>query len=97
MGLGSSFSYKNKSALGRTRTCYLLIRNQLLYPDELQGRIYDHCLSTAKRLIIKMPRPYNPLKNKDLSGTLVLKTPEYQRVRNPVLYPAELRGQYLNR
>tara|TARA_B100001245_G_scaffold96724_1_gene70218 strand:- start:196 stop:390 length:195 start_codon:yes stop_codon:yes gene_type:complete len=64
MGFGSSFSYKNKSALGRTRTYYLLIRNQLLYPDELQGRYFGYRLATFFGFILKKIKSLKAPKSK---------------------------------
>ena len=85
-----------KSALGRTRTCYLLIRNQLLYPDELQGRDkLGKGLAIANYPIIKMTYLYKSLQNKKLACFLDPNDLYKDRIRNLVLYPDELRGQFI--
>ena len=73
-----------KNAPGKTRTCYLSIRNRLLYPDELRGRFYDHRLTTAICPIIKMAYPRKPPKNKGLAYFLPPCDPYSLGIRKPM-------------
>ena len=77
-----NLNYK-KNAPGKTRTCYLSIRNRLLYPDELRGRFYDHRLTTPICPIIKMDYPSKSLQNKGLAYFLAPCDPYSLGIRKP--------------
>ena len=61
-----NLNYK-KNAPGKTRTCCFQIRNLALYPDELRGLYFGNLLATFFSLILKIPRSFKALKNKDLA------------------------------